>query len=406
MDRVERAKAFLRKVADEGTIETIRARPEPITESMLETLPAQSGLETLDRAYDATRSAAEKVLAGQDLTPPEQFALEAIIIPGQRPAVDIVNDGDFTVDMPLFAGFSSDPALKAKIQKALRSIGRIEVSGFPGLPYGGTGFVVGKDLLMTNRHVAELFSNGLGVRSLSFKPGMGAGIDFRQERGHPQPEVVAVRRVVMIHPFWDMALLQTEGLDGHDPLNLSLEQPDGYSGRLVAVVGYPAFDPRNPADVQNQVFNQVYNVKRLLPGKAGTRRDIASFGHSVSAATHDASTLGGNSGSAVFDPSTGTVLGLHFAGLYLDANFFVPASELSRDDRVVKAGANFGPNVAPDPDQTSKWWAGVESPSFDATSQTSEVSSSGDVATSSGSSMTWTVPLQIKVEIGDISTSR
>ena len=41
---------------------------------------------------------------------------------------------------------------------------------------------------------------------------------------------------------------------------------------------------------------------------------------------HDASTLGGNSGSAVIDLETGEAVGLHFAGSYLQANYAVPAS--------------------------------------------------------------------------------
>ena len=130
-----------------------------------------------------------------------------------------------------------------------------------------------------------------------------------------------------------------------------VEPPGDYDGRLVGGGGYPAFDLRNPVDVQNQAFGGIYNVKRLQPGKAGGRREVASCGHSVSAVTHDASTL---AWVATPDPQCSTqrtapCLGLHFAGVYLDANFFVPAWELARDDRVVKAGANFvdgGPDLA------------------------------------------------------------
>ena len=41
--------------------------------------------------------------------------------------------------------------------------------------------------------------------------------------------------------------------------------------------------------------------------------------------THDCSTLGGNSGSVLLDLQTGEAVGLHFAGLYLQDNFAVPA---------------------------------------------------------------------------------
>ena len=113
------------------------------------------------------------------------------------------------------------------------------------------------------------------------------------------------------------------------------------------MVGYPAFDPRNDTAVQNTVFGGFYYVKRLQPGKLQKRGAIDSFGKSVSAATHDSSTLGGNSGSALVDPATGQVVGLHFAGVYLEANYAVPTAELARDPRVIDAGLRFEPGPHP-----------------------------------------------------------
>ena len=59
---------------------------------------------------------------------------------------------------------------------------------------------------------------------------------------------------------------------------------------------------------------------------------------------------------------TGQVLGLHFGGVYLDANYAVPAWELARDARVADAGVRFAgsrPRGAP------SWlgaWTGLERP--------------------------------------------
>ena len=61
---------------------------------------------------------------------------------------------------------------------------------------------------------------------------------------------------------------------------------------------------------------------------------------------HDSSTLGGNSGSAIIDVETGHVIGLHFAGEYLKANYAVPSFELARDTRVLDAGIKFADKVA------------------------------------------------------------
>ena len=73
---------------------------------------------------------------------------------------------------------------------------------------------------MTNRHVAAIFARGLGSRSLGFKPNSRAGIDFLRERDRPDGTMFDVGRIVMIHPYWDMALLELKNAPGGlKPLN-------------------------------------------------------------------------------------------------------------------------------------------------------------------------------------------
>jgi endonuclease G len=314
-----------------GALEAVELAPS--VESLLPAnMPADADEELVIRT-------AEKIVRGEDLDAPETMALEAIIIPDKRPAIDIVN-GDFTVAHPDWTDFAAGAAHDA-LRKALPSIGRIELPGHPSLPYGGTGFVVGNGLVMTNRHVAEIFADGAGRRECVFRSGAQAGIDFLREVSGGTA-FLKVESVVMIHPFWDMALLKVDGLGSDHPmLQLSLEDPDAIVGRRIAVIGYPAFDPRNDAEVQNRVFNGLYNVKRLQPGLLGRRYSIESFGKKVSAATHDGSTLGGDSGAAVFDPKTGAVLALHFGGIYMLRNYGVAGCDLAQDGRVIDAGVQF-----------------------------------------------------------------
>ena len=47
-----------------------------------------------------------------------------------------------------------------------RSIGRVVLPLSPLTPCGGAGFVVGDSLLMTNRHIAQLCSQGLVIKIL------------------------------------------------------------------------------------------------------------------------------------------------------------------------------------------------------------------------------------------------
>lgn len=370
----------------------------------------------------ATESAAAKVMTGEALSPREQFALEAIIIPDKRPAIDIV-DGDYNIGHPLWTHFNGAD-IKAKLRPTFTSIGRIELPDHPTLPYAGTGFVVAQDLVMTNRHVAEIFCDGRGVRDLVFRPGHKAAIDFLRENGRSASQLLKVREVAMIHPYWDMALLRVDGLAaGHPSLVLSLRHPEDMAGRDVAVVGYPAFDPRNDAKVQDTVFRGVYYVKRLQPGKLRQRGSLESFGKIVSAVTHDSSTLGGNSGSAVIDPATGEVVALHFAGVYLEANYAVPTAELARDARVVDTGVTFSATATSDPGVSRTWWSAADTgeassvgrPGADdnqapspsgpdgASANPPRPQSSGPATSGAkafGDGATWTIPVEITVRLG------
>ena len=65
--------------------------------------------------------------------------------------------------------------------------------------------------------------------------------------------------------------------------------------------------------------------------------------------------LGGNSGSAVIDVSTGQIVGLHFAGTSLKANYAVSMFDLASDKRVVDAGLTFTDRVAANDTGRREW---------------------------------------------------
>jgi endonuclease G len=86
----------------------------------------------------------------------------------------------------------------------------------------------------------------------------------------------------------------------------------------------------------------VFFKKRLMPGRLTGMKATDSFGRSVKALAHDCTTLGGNSGSAVIDVEGGRVVGVHFSGEPLVANFAVPTWELASDGRLAGAGVSLG----------------------------------------------------------------
>lgn len=389
---LERLKNMLRQVTPDSTLEVARSSLESME------LPDQSHSEAAEglRRLNATES-----FRDDTIDPDQQHALEAIVLPKLRPVVNII--GDTFSPPPSPWEFIGSAEFKQRIDKVIPSIGRVEVIGHPSVPYGGTGFVVGPKLLMTNRHVAEIFTKGLGQRNLVFKPGLSTAMDFKREVIGTTPELVSVAKVVMIHPYWDMALLEVNGLSASHPvLPISVRSPTELEDRDVVVIGYPAQDWRNDQELQNQIFAGVFNVKRLQPGKLKIVRAIESFGRDVDAITHDASTLGGNSGSAVIDVLTGEVVALHFAGLYLDANFGVPTYELARDSRVVQAGVNFTGNVAATTAWAAVWRLADEGREAPAISQADSKQGVTMLPANPpiSNAATWTIPLQVSVTIG------
>ena len=347
-EKFVRLKRLLTQIAPGNSIEAVsRPDAEAIDREGFESLgpgnvaAAESGLQKL---------AEDRV---QEITPSEMFGLEAIVLPRNRPVAFVRGESYDDLDGPWVS--LNDDVVKRRIASLLPLIGRVEVPSSPILPYAGTGFVVGQGLIATNRHVAQLFSQGLGL-TIRYRAG-DAAIDFKRQIDAPDDDRTAylsVRAVEMIHPYWDMALLRVDDLPTDRMLRLSVKSPEELLDHNVVVIGYPARDERNDVALQDRIFNRTYNVKRLQPGVIRARAKIQSFENTVNALTHDASTLGGNSGSAVIEVDTGEVVALHFAGEYLKANYAVPMHELARDSRVASR-LNFEGTLPPTNDWAPAW---------------------------------------------------
>jgi endonuclease G len=400
--KIRQLRIHLDEVTPKGGLERLAD-----DESQIETMaPAIDKLARTKKEADLAREAVRMLARNEE--PPQEYRIahEAIIMPQLRPVIDIVNDSYKKPEGQW--SHLGKKEIRDRIEAAIPSVGRVELPDDLRHPYVGTGFVVGLGLLMTNRHVAEIFCSGLGVRGLRFRPGQHAGIDFREENADTESIYVEIREVIMVHPFWDMALLRVNGLpEAQAPLRLSLDHPADFVAREVAVLGYPAFDERNDVDLQNRIFRGVYNVKRLQPGTLTGRRTVRSFENLVSALKHNASTLGGNSGSAVVDLATGEIVGLHFAGIYMDSNFAVPAYDLSRDQRVVDAGVTF--RGTPSPSAVLPWeprWLAadpqeaVNDRDDKRTPLPDGPPSSTRLVAPAHEASSWTIPLQVTVSVG------
>ena len=215
-------------------------------------------------------------------------------------------------------------ASSAQLQRAAGAVGRINLSGRPGVPYVGTGWLVAKDTIATNRHVAREFGQH-GHDGFTFKQVGNAAadvsIDFLEEAGRRDQLAFPVVEILHIEDDDgpDFALLRVGEVREQE---LAPPIPLASSARAkqqVAVMGYPARDSRAPDEqLVQSIFGDVFDKKRLAPGQlTKTSSDVL---------LHDCSTLGGNSGSVVLDLQTGHAVGLHFAGRFLQTNYAVPAT--------------------------------------------------------------------------------
>ena len=397
MDKLEKAKrlkGMLSQIAGRQGLESIASA----------SARASAGLESISPERTNVQSGLEKLADNrhQDITPNEMFGLEAIVMKENRPVVFVRGNSYDDVGNPWSSLNAAE--VKTRLSDSFPLIGRIELPNSTLLPYAGTGFVVGKGLVATNRHIAQIFAQGLGL-TIRYRGG-DAAIDFKRQVDTPEDDrsdYLSVRGVEMIHPYWDMALLQVDGLRTDKMLRLSVLSPDQLVNRNIVAVGYPALDPRNDAALQDKIFGGVYYVKRLQPGVVRARAKVQSFENQVNAMTHDASTLGGNSGSAIIDVDSGEVVALHFAGEYLKANYAVPMFELARDSRVASK-LNFDGRVAATSDFDPAWRSvGADAPrpptpSIPTPPSTPLQSSQPSAAEESES--TWIVPLRVIVSVG------
>jgi endonuclease G len=295
-------------------------------ESFLEPLRGSGSFDALGVRRDATVSAA----GGET---PANF--EAIVLSIARPSL-LVRDGTYVEPqseskkvLEIIRGFR-----RSVIDGVIARTARVEFGNVPNVAYVGTGWIVDKPserkaIIVTNRHVAKEFAaaDGRGGYRFNTLPNFRdyeVKMDFLEEHNGGSSREAPVLRVVFIagENDPDIALLEAEGdcLQELSLIEFSLSKLT--RDTKLGVIGYPAYDSRSDPDDVAKYFGDIFDVKRFAFGNVTGIMDYPEF-------THDATTLGGNSGSCVFDRETGKAVGLHFAGNYKIANYAVPVSEVA-----------------------------------------------------------------------------
>ena len=304
-----------------------------------------SGLEGLDGGPDMdadldvdTAAGVADQMAEGVYEPGSNPGLEAIVERFTRP-VYLVQRSSFTVPPDDFPNsdeiHSRLTEARDSLESRLPSAGRIDVRNHR-LDWVGTGWLVAPDIMITNRHVAGEFATGtdgaFAFRQNAGRPPVRASVDWRREYDRPEESRFRIREVLWMEPddSVDVALLRVdptnedgEALPPHVELMARAEVDEAGVGSWVAVVGYPAFDSRNDSADQQRIFDGIYNHKRLAPGQV-----TALVGTEL--LHHDATTLGGNSGSLIVDLASGKAVGLHFGGIEGVRNEAVQAPRVHR----------------------------------------------------------------------------
>jgi Trypsin-like peptidase domain len=317
----------------------------------------------LDLWLRTTDRAAQRLDDDPDapLPPDEVYALEAVVrADGTRPSL-LVRNGVVDPVQPLAAGWTGQlTAAGDALTKAVAAVGRVEPTHPSGSDFFGTCWVVDhrNGLVLTNRHVlvamVERLPHAVARTKTGFQVFDGAFVDFAAESGSAD---VRRYRIVEATPSQvkgptlaglDAAVLRIEPLpdgpqDVPEALTVSAD-PDGPLGHLgsYCIVGYPAqpvydsgtIEGVDWAWVTRTLFGNVYGVKRLAPGM--THRPLGSLTRDKRRWVfgHDATTLGGNSGSPAL-AWNGSGFGLHFAGRSIDTNYAHAVSAITSELRAL-----------------------------------------------------------------------
>ena len=264
---------------------------------------------------------------------------ESIILRRQRPVLTILNNEPQLV----FVDPADSEIWKSRLTKArplldgaIRSVGRIELDG-GRLDWVGTGWVVADNILVTNRHVANEFAMRKGA-GFAFRIGadrpVSAGVNFLQEFDNPDTLVFKLVKPLYIEEDGgpDLAFFEIDITSGNSSLLKPIELAKTVvETENVATIGYPAYDSRIPeTDLMEHIYGRMYNKKRLAPGGITRVEQMRLL--------HNCTTLGGNSGSVVFDLDSGQAAGLHFSGTFLATNYAVRSDVVKKVLDSIRSG--------------------------------------------------------------------
>lgn len=236
---------------------------------------------------------------------------------GSRPSFLVKDNNLDESSSPITDWGEMIKARKDLLVFAISCVGRIDAFGGTKI---GTGFLISKNLILTNRHVLESISNN---NPKDWNIYDGCYIDFGGEyRGIKSVNRSKLKSLIFCgekpingildHKNLDIALIEIESLEGIDnflPINMNTDWAN--DEQTIFTIGFPTSYVGYSYTLLDLLFKSQFGFKRISPGR------IHSINNSYPSWTfsHDATTLGGNSGSVVILLNEEKVsAGIHYGG--------------------------------------------------------------------------------------------
>lgn len=286
-----------------------------------------------------------------------KLGLEALVIMTGRPALRVIN-GDVDHEDPRaesWGGAIYNIKSNSNFKLRLDAVGRIDLDG----EHQGTGFVVGQGLILTNRHVLQQIASPTPRRNKPDAWVLHDGdcfINFAEQPTFgPSSSCFKVLEVLCAgDDFIDMNSVDLRKVDAAvlrvaeksvvgdfpapSPLDVSLSPNLSNPTEQIAVIGYPAqpnlvrIGTSNKVDYEvmarlQAIFGADYGTKYFAPGKVMVPAAASLIPQMTR--MHDATTLGGCSGSVVASfAKPMSAAALHFGGAFKSGNYAHTLPEL------------------------------------------------------------------------------
>lgn len=191
--------------------------------------------------------------------------------------------------------------------RAARAVGQVQLDGHPGLEWAGSCWLVGDDVAVTTRAVANWFARAEAGRMVVGLRGDGPPVTAYVRfdgAGRCRVKDVLATDATALGP--ELAFLVLER-SGASPRALPPAAEGADPAAYVAAVGWLATDSRAGSVLSRLVYADSADSKCVAPGRLLRGAPGALL-------LHDCATLDDGAGALLFDLGTGRAVGIHLSG--------------------------------------------------------------------------------------------